>query len=102
MVYDNRKNAAYAVLNMISRNLLQTCDPFGGCLACPERDLCSIMLIIEKENLNNENLVEFLKIQKITIKLETECDSFAIEKCLSFSIFWFMEKAKWFRVRVQI
>ncbi|CAI2311710.1 unnamed protein product [Caenorhabditis sp. 36 PRJEB53466] len=147
MEYDNRKNAAFAVLSKLSRDILHTCLSLGGCLANPERNLCSIMMIINSEQLKNEELVEFFKAQRIfeifgkgaanneqgaaesgkllivasfgimgwarirqgistaptcdrkkKVKIKKECDSFAVEQCLSFTIFYLMEKVDWFRI----
>lgn len=98
MEYDNRKNAALAILSKLSRDLLKICSNFGGCLARPQRDLCTIMLIIDSDKLENEHLVKHLKEHHMTVKMECDCDSDSIEKCLPFAIFYFMEKQKWFRI----
>ncbi|PIC51034.1 hypothetical protein B9Z55_001701 [Caenorhabditis nigoni] len=98
MEYDNRKNAALAILSKLSRDLLETCKAFGGCLAIPQRDLCTILLTIDPENLKNEVLVGFLEKQMIKIKLESDCDTLSIESSLPFAVFYFMEKVGWFRI----
>lgn len=66
MEYDNRKNAALAILSKLSRDLLKICSNFGGCLARPQRDLCTIMLIIDSDKLENEHLVKHLKEHHMT------------------------------------
>ncbi|CAL2030430.1 unnamed protein product [Caenorhabditis brenneri] len=98
MEYDNRKNAALAILSKLSRDLLEIFKNLGGCLAIPQRDLCTIMLVSTPENMKNQGIMDYLKHQKMTIKLECECDSMAIEKCLPFAFFYFMERVKWFRI----
>ncbi|EGT43991.1 hypothetical protein CAEBREN_25311 [Caenorhabditis brenneri] len=97
MEYDNRKNAALAILSKLSRDLLEIFKNLGGCLAIPQRDLCTIMLVSTPENMKNQGIIDYLKHQRMTIKLECECDSMAIEKCLPFAFFYFMERVKWFR-----
>ncbi|EFO99064.1 hypothetical protein CRE_13120 [Caenorhabditis remanei] len=98
MEFDNRKNAALAILNKLCRDFLKVAEQFGGCLALPRRDFCTILVILSPEFMKNEKIIDFLEKQHLTIKLECECDSSVIEESLPFAVFWFMERVKWFRI----
>ncbi|CAB3408726.1 unnamed protein product [Caenorhabditis bovis] len=95
MNFDNRSAAPFAITHKLCRDILKIFEDANGCLIAPDDDLSSIHLIINEQMMCEKDFQEFLNVQRIFVKFTTKCDSLAIDKCLRYTFFYWMEERGW-------